>query len=123
KQTVLAVAWYGRDERSVQERKCTALASARSKCGPAIRSRGTLEDWQARVAKLVAGNTRLELALSAAVAVAKARCRSTASSPIPGDSTMCTATCWSGRRIAGTRATLATLATAAHERQAIAAGG
>src|SRR5215475_12811444 len=35
-----------------------------SQIRPVIRSRRTLEEWQARVAKLAAGNTRLELALS-----------------------------------------------------------
>src|SRR5262249_42813369 len=39
-----------------------------SQIRPAIRTRGTLEDWQTRVAKAAAGNTRLVLALSAAVA-------------------------------------------------------
>ena len=39
-----------------------------SQIRPVIRSRRTLEEWQARVEKLAAGNTRLELALSAAEA-------------------------------------------------------
>ena len=52
-----------------------------------------------------------------------ALCPSTASSPTPGASTMSTAMCGSGRRTAGTTATLAIPAMAGRERQAIVAGG